>query len=128
LLFVWPTRRYVAWQRHRAAQFGGLVEGGHDSDILASFFAGRLGLDPIEDAAREVDELGGELVALDGLSLSRAPFGRYFIRQSLGILICGFDPESVLRSDDLVPAGVGGVEGREFAVLAQRPSNSRFTA
>src|SRR5207244_4260340 len=63
-----------------------------------------------EDAVREVEELGRELVALREGPGRRVPADSQVVDQLTGILIGGVHAEASLRAHDLVVAHVGGAE------------------
>ena len=64
-----------------------LIDRPHDSHVCQSFEAGRLGLFVFENAVREIDQLGSELVTFGKFS-SADPFAdRYPLLQRNGIIL-----------------------------------------
>ena len=60
----------VGRQLDGLADLRGFIEGRDDSHILQALVARRLGIAPFEHAPREINQLGGELVAFGRLSFA----------------------------------------------------------
>jgi hypothetical protein len=93
LAHVGPRGDVEGLELHGLAALGALADGGEHAHVGEALEAGGLGVDVVEDAAREVDELGRELIAFAALEvLGLAVDGREQL-EALRVLVRGIEAQ-----------------------------------
>src|SRR5262249_41743967 len=116
------------WQveAHPSPGFDRCVNRKDNPHVCEAFLARGLRLAVLQDAVGEIDELGGELIALGEVLVAFATLRAECVGERLGELVRGVDGDAAFGADDLINGPIRGAEaGNERSDAVFREAHRR---